>query len=292
MGAWSTGLYGSDFASDLQTTIKAVARLPYEASQLVDILRDSVGPVASDVSDEDHTNFWFVTADQFHKRGINARIVFETALRLMDEGTDLEMLRSLGMSKSELNKRLKVLAALREKIQSPLPKKKRSTLSKPEPFLMSPGEILIYPLSRSGAPRNPYMPSAIDDWKMGKWGAAVALRMGRAFGFLAWYQMIKLCNSQPARPTPTAEQLADPELSWRVTYPGSCPSNRFKRIQLTSVGSLSLNEKCVNALLAKSDLGADKIDDYAIEDICISNELDVNTSKRQPSIRGIRSITR
>ena len=132
------------------------------------------------------------------------------------------------------------------------------------------------------------MPAKFDDWKMASWGAAVALRNGRAFGFLAWYQLIKLAD--PQSETPTVDLLTDPTFTWHVTYPGSCPSNRFKRMQLTKLGKLELDEQRVNALLAESKIVADKIEDCAIEDVCISNALNVHTCTHQPSIRGLRTL--
>ena len=35
MGRWGTGLYSGDFAMDLRSTIRAVARLPFSADRLV-----------------------------------------------------------------------------------------------------------------------------------------------------------------------------------------------------------------------------------------------------------------
>ena len=36
MGAWGTGLYSGDFATDLRGMVRAVTRLPFSADRLVD----------------------------------------------------------------------------------------------------------------------------------------------------------------------------------------------------------------------------------------------------------------
>ena len=43
MGAWGTGLYSSDMAADMRSTIKSVLRLPVDEDRIVDILRDCEG---------------------------------------------------------------------------------------------------------------------------------------------------------------------------------------------------------------------------------------------------------
>ena len=73
MGAWGTGLYSGDFAMDLRGTIRAVARLPFSADRLVDVLCDAEPGAARSSVDSDHTVFWLVVADQFAKRGIDSR---------------------------------------------------------------------------------------------------------------------------------------------------------------------------------------------------------------------------
>ena len=40
MGAWGTGLYSGDFASDLRIAVAAVARLPFDGERLLGLLCD------------------------------------------------------------------------------------------------------------------------------------------------------------------------------------------------------------------------------------------------------------
>ena len=68
MGLWGTGLYSSDFAMDLRSTVGAVARLPFDGDRLVEILSETEPTAAGNPDDEQHTTFWLVVADQFAKR--------------------------------------------------------------------------------------------------------------------------------------------------------------------------------------------------------------------------------
>jgi len=116
MGVWSTGLYSGDFALDLRSTIKAIARLPYDGDKLVEILCGTEPAAANSPEDEDHTTFWLVAADQFAKRGIVSDRAREAALKIVDSGSDLAILEKLGMDPADLKKRRKVLEEVRARI--------------------------------------------------------------------------------------------------------------------------------------------------------------------------------
>ena len=70
MGVWNPGLYSGDFALDLRSAIRAIARLPEDGDRLLDILCGTEPAAANNPQDEDHTTFWLVAADQFARRGI------------------------------------------------------------------------------------------------------------------------------------------------------------------------------------------------------------------------------
>jgi hypothetical protein len=82
MGTWGVGLYAGDFAMDLRSTISAVARLPVDSDNLIEILCESEPTAASNPDDEDHTTFWLVIADQFAKRGIVSNRVREDMVHI------------------------------------------------------------------------------------------------------------------------------------------------------------------------------------------------------------------
>src|SRR5689334_6569972 len=116
MGVWGSRLYGGDFALDLRAAVKAVAQLPFEGDRLLDILIEIEPSAAANQGDEDHTTFWLVLADQFAKRGVSCDRVRDRALQIIDSGQDTEMLRSLGMKTSDLEKRRVVLSEVRDRI--------------------------------------------------------------------------------------------------------------------------------------------------------------------------------
>ena len=83
MGVWGTALYSGDFAMDLRTTISAVARLSFDPDRLVEILCETEPAAAHNPTDEEHTTFWLVLADQFAKRGIVSDRTLEKALEII-----------------------------------------------------------------------------------------------------------------------------------------------------------------------------------------------------------------
>src|SRR5215470_4100049 len=116
MGVWGSGLYAGDFASDLRAAIGAVARLPFEADRLVDLLCDTEPTAAGNPDDEEHTTFWLIVADQFAKRGIGCDRVKTKALEIIDTSSDVATLERLGMKPAALRQRRKVLQELRARI--------------------------------------------------------------------------------------------------------------------------------------------------------------------------------
>src|SRR5690242_12935306 len=114
MGAWSTGLYGNDFAMDLRSAIGAVVRLPFEPDRLIELLADTEPGAANSASDPDHATFWLVVADQFAKRDIVAPRVREKAFRLIDSAA--ADAAALGMPPADVRKRVKALEELRTRL--------------------------------------------------------------------------------------------------------------------------------------------------------------------------------
>jgi hypothetical protein len=131
VGSWGGGLYSGDFALDLRSTIRAVARLPFDAERLTDIICDVESEASRNSDDEDHATFWLVLADQFARRGIAASPAREMALRIIDSGRDVEMQRRLGHHEAGLEKRRRVLVELRERVRSAVATAKRPTLRSP-----------------------------------------------------------------------------------------------------------------------------------------------------------------
>ena len=207
MGVWGVGLYSGDFAMDLRSAIKAVARLPFDGERLVEILSETAPAVADNPSDEDHTTFWLVVADQFAKRAIISDRARTEALQIIDADSDLAMRAALGMKPSDLSKRRKMLQDLRARLTAPPVSKPRSVLKKPQAFLMDVGDVVVYPTC-GGKCVNPYFVSKELDrattptgWKQDGWSAFVVVDRGRAFDFLSWYRPLTLTTATAQKPT-------------------------------------------------------------------------------------------
>lgn len=147
MGVWGIGLYSGDFAADLRAAAIAVCRLPFNGDRLLDILIGTEPSAANNDKDEDHTTFWLVVADQFAKRGIPCDRAQQTALRIIDNGQDIELLQGLGMEPHLLRKRQAMLVELHSRITVDPSDgvKKRVVLKKPQAFLMNAGDVFVYP---------------------------------------------------------------------------------------------------------------------------------------------------
>jgi hypothetical protein len=240
MGVWSTGLYSGDFALDLRSTIRAIARLPFDGEKLLDIVCQTEATAAKSPDDADHSTFWLVAADQFAKRGIVSNRAREAALKIIDEGRDIAMLEKLGMDPAGLRKRRKVLEELRTRIVAPPSVKPRSVLKKPQPYLMDIGDVLIYPTCE-GNSINPYFALKEQDpsWKgQDGWSAAVIVNHGRAFEFLAWYRPLTLAAAPKDKPTLAALRG---ELLWTFDRAGTCSANHYKKMELEKIGVVSID---------------------------------------------------
>ena len=288
MGAWGPSLYANDFAEDLQGAIKALLRLPLDPEQLIDLLRKNYSEVADDPRDEDHTTFWLVLADKFHSNGIDAPSLYRQCHEIIDSGRDLQMAAELGMSESDIRKRSRILGKLKEKLNSPLTSRVRKTLKGPESFVMNVGEFYVYPISSSGEPRNPYMSQQMiaENWRHEAWGAMLIIETGRVFDFLAWYRPIVLQTPRPLDRKPDADSLRN-EMGWRVGFPGTCSKAHHKKMQLEIVGNASISAAKVQSLVVDFPSG----DEYALNDISISNELDVRAFDHHVRLQGIQTLT-
>jgi len=276
MGVLGAGLYSGDLAMDLRSTVTAVARLPYHADKLIEILCDSEPAAANNPDDQDHTTFWLVAADQFAKRAIICERVRDNALAIIDSGTDLAMLDKLGMDSSGLRKRQKMLLELRQRITAPAaPRKPRPVLKKPQALLMEIGDVLVYP-TFGGRCRNPYFASSEKDrmgtmapaWTRDGWSAMVIVDCGRAFDFLAWYRPLTVSRATVDKPT-----LVDlrGEVLWRLARPGTCSPVHSRRMGFEKLGVLPIDPDRLRQAFPGMRPGTRA----AVSDISIANGLNV-----------------
>ena len=130
MGAWGTGLYQNDNASDLKDDFKLWVGMPWSQDRLLAELMKHYGikPEAA-CAEADESGFWLAVMDLFHQYGIDHALPREKALALIDSGTDLRLMEELEMEPGDLRRRAKLLDTLKEKWAAP-PK----TLKKIKPF--------------------------------------------------------------------------------------------------------------------------------------------------------------
>lgn len=200
MGAWGPGLYSSDLAADLKSTITAVLRLPLDGPGLVALLVDAFADIAHDPDAPDHTTFWLVLADRLHQKGLADEATLSRALEILDGGVDAAKMAELEMSPSDLRKRAAKLAELATMLRAPAPTTKRSVLKGPLPHAFEMGACFAFPLI-DGEP-----PSHADAYGHGRprvpgWGAGLVLEAELAFGYLPWVRFVGIAEEFDAVPT-------------------------------------------------------------------------------------------
>jgi hypothetical protein len=274
MGTWGAGLYSGDFAHDLRSTIAAIARLPFDGEKICELLRQSESSAAANSENEEHTTFWLVLADQFHKRGIECAHVTRMALGLIDSGADAAMYQKLGMSERDLRKRAKSLDDLRQRLVDVPLALRRGFLKKPQPLIMSVGDVYVYPTGR-GSPVNPYAFTRDGafphwyQWSQDAWAAMILVDCGLAFDYLAWYTLA--VTQREFAEKPALNDLWD--TPWTLRVSGTCPPTHFKRLGLEALGVVSVNRDAIESGLGKlvPGISAAKLD------VSISNRMDVVT---------------
>ncbi len=277
MGAWGPGLYSSDFAMDLRPLVAALARLPIADHEFRRYASDANAGVADNPEDEDYSAFWLTLADQFAKKGIDCPYTRETALSIIDSGADIEMMRSLGMSESDLKKRQKNLEAIRDNIVAAAagPKKPRKTLKSPQAFIMETGDCFAYPV-RQGQAINPYMSRKEtydrQPWIADGWGAALVVETGRTLDYLVWYRLAAI--EQKFAGKPTLDDARKARVGGGLTA-GTCSPLHFRRMELEHLGRLPVRQGAIHELVP--ELGNVRSGDQAaIYDISVSNNLSVD----------------
>ena len=258
MGVFGTGLYSGDLALDLRSAVGAVLRLPFDPDKLVNVLCGTQPSAANNPSDEEHTTFWLVIADQFAKRGVACDRVRSKAVAIINSGADIATLEKLGMKPGDLRRRQSMLDELRARIVAvPTTSKPRTVLRKPQPLLMGVGDVLVYPTC-DGKNVNPYFPSKEKNvhytrngpgpWIQNGWGAIVILDCGRAFDFLSWYRPATLAETRAEKPTLDSLRGA---MLWNLKSPGTCSTSHFRKLELEKIGALPIDREKANDVFPK-----------------------------------------
>jgi hypothetical protein len=272
MGAWGTGLYSGDFAQDLKAAVSAVCRLPLAEEELVEAICQSEATAAVDPTDQDHTIFWLVLAEQFEKRGIFSRRVRQTALAIIDDGKDAAAMQALGMKPGDIRRRAAKLAELRARlVAQPEVSAGRKTIKAPQPYVFEQHGVYAYPVS-GGNPINPYMPTDRFDrasWHPDGLMLMLVLARGRAFGYLAWYVAVKSAEILPAHPDRTA---VGNDVRWTATIYGTCNPTHFRKLELSEVGVFQLDPERIDHFFPHLAPGTV----HAVSDISIANSMEID----------------
>lgn len=242
MGTWGPGLYANDLARDLKPTVSTVTKLPLDPAELITLLKETFPQASNDKDDEDHSSFWLVLADQFHKQAIDAPEVFERAREIIESGSDLNQPGVLEMSPADQKKRAKALQVLGARIANPPAKKARKTLKKPQPLLMQAGDLFVFPLFAHGNCINPYFAKWTHQQEA--WGAVCIVRSHHVFDYLAVYHPLVIATPFELAHKPMKDSLLKPS-PWNLRRPGTCSKLHLSRMQLDLVGNIPIDESLV-----------------------------------------------
>lgn len=125
MGTWNASINGNDTAQDLKSEYQAAFFYNDVETALSKI--DAYVRHDFDESDEEEwCNYYYSLAEYMWKHGILTDEVRNRAVEMIDSGFGLELWEDAGIK--TLEKRKKVLAEFREKLQSPQPSKKKISI--------------------------------------------------------------------------------------------------------------------------------------------------------------------
>lgn len=229
MGSWNAGLYDSDAAADLKSTLALVCKVPGDGEQLFAILAQLHGPMLSGADD---AWYWLVLADQFEKRGLACAQVQARALDIIGSGEDLDHAREAGADDKFLSKRAAVLDELATRLRSPRPLKPVKKAGKAPELVLETGEVYAFP-TMAGRAWHPYRLPNAGPFEADGWGALVVLATGRAFGWLPWVALASLTGDPARKPT-----LADALRGRLIPHPQTAGAGRFvpKRAHAKGLG--------------------------------------------------------
>jgi hypothetical protein len=185
MGAWGPGLYQDDKAMDLKDSISLLSKMPADGDRLLEILKQNYhGGVQ--LSDNGGPTFWLVLADQFERKGIASKKVFDMALEAIDSGADLRDMRDRDMDEKDVAKRAKALEELGARLGKPRKLRKVPAKTKAPAFVVDVGEVYAFPTMRGDA-----FNAWKANWEEAKftpdaWGAFIVLNQGREYDWFEW----------------------------------------------------------------------------------------------------------
>lgn len=204
MGAWGGGIYQSDYCSELRADIGGFWRAPLSDDELLAKIAERHGPDEAD-DHVDAFDYWLVLADQLERRGLHRRDVFDRAIGIIEDGTDIAALARLDSEPGAIADRRRETAGLLERLRGPRPARPRKPMARPQPLLFEVGDALIWPTDR-GNHFSEFLPADRSDFRPDGWGFAIVTDSGHEYGVFARYAMQVLMwrRSEP----PTLEHAA------------------------------------------------------------------------------------
>ncbi|MEO1459203.1 MAG: hypothetical protein AAFV49_16815 [Pseudomonadota bacterium] len=279
MGAWGGGLYSNDTALDLKDTISVLAKLPRFDERILPILLEE----NTWIEEEGHHEvdlFWYVVADQLHKRGIACdRALAEARDRLSREpGAYAAALNS----EAGLRQWQRSLRSLRGRLERPLPERQKTSAALPE-HRYAVGDVLAFP-TMLGLGKGNGIHIVIDDGKVtyhsdrgprgwfkpDGWGAVVLTGRGFVFDLIPYLRVAPVMVS--GRSKPTLEEVRSSKFLFnnvgepRVFRQGVFPNTSV-------IGRLSLDQSKLDA--APQDEGTPRnavLCDYDMAGLLVSAE--------------------
>jgi len=228
MGAWGTGLYSNDDAADFLSTVRAVLKLPLPPDELVDLLRIEAQDAVAD-----QTTANLIIADQFEKYGVHHPDTFMKAIKILETGQDIEVLRIAESDEKDLRGRAKSNQKLIHRLRNPRPGRQRKTHKKPQPAVATPGDYICFPI-QFGCPRCIYDPTGQPDFQPEGWGLVQIHDVGWELGYLNWVQVLPLKWGN--KRSPTLQEAVD-ALVIDGLYFGVLSRRNFKVLGMQIIGN-------------------------------------------------------
>ena len=140
MGIWNTSIWGDDVAQDLKLQLKDAYAFNDDETALSEIFRVNES-ILADETDEDYTVFYYALADWLWDKGRLPENIKQKVLDMLERKEGLDCFY-VSNNQALIQKRLEVLAALKEKLQKEQPKRKaiRANIVKP---IYNVGDIFL-----------------------------------------------------------------------------------------------------------------------------------------------------
>jgi hypothetical protein len=146
--------------------------------------------------------------------------------------------------------------------------------------VLEPGGVYGYP-TLGGDTINPYMsPKHFDRaaWSPDGFGLMLVLGRGRAFDYLAWYQVVTsrdVVTSIPDRTTLVGE------IRWGLPIYGTCNPAHFRKMELAQLGVFPIDSARIDHFYPHMAQGTIQ----AVRDISIANNMEIRSRPHEPNHR-------